>query len=88
MLDNCQLKDFAPGAGVALGAFAEQFDTEDWIDLDVPGDVHQALVAAGRIPDSFYDRNELDSAWVEDREWWYRGQCSRKWCVVALRRQE
>jgi beta-mannosidase len=56
MFDRFTLKDFAPGEGVALGAFAGQFDTGDWID----------------VPDPFYDRNELDCAWVEEREWWYR----------------
>jgi beta-mannosidase len=74
VFNHCRLKDFAPGEGVTLGAFAEQFDTSDWIDVAVPGDVHQALVAAGQIPDPFYDRNEPDCAWVEEREWWYRAQ--------------
>ena len=72
MFDHCKLKDYAPGEGVALGAFAEQFDSDGWIDVAVPGDVHQALICAGRIPDPFYDRNELECAWVEQREWWYR----------------
>jgi beta-mannosidase len=74
MFGPFKLKDFAPGEGIALGAFAGQFDTGDWIDVPVPGDVHQALIAAGRIPDPFYDRNELDCAWVEEREWWYRSR--------------
>jgi beta-mannosidase len=74
MFDRWKLKDFAPGEGVVLGAYAEMFDTDDWIDVAVPGDVHHALIAAGRIPDPFYDRNELDCAWVEEREWWYRSQ--------------
>jgi beta-mannosidase len=29
-------------------------------------------MAAGRIEDPFYDRNEERCAWVEEREWWYR----------------
>jgi beta-mannosidase len=72
VLDFGKLRDFAPGEGVAAGAFAERFDTSDWIDVSVPGDVHRALVAAGRIEDPFYDRNEERCAWVEGREWWYR----------------
>ncbi|HEY43237.1 MAG TPA: glycoside hydrolase family 2 protein [Anaerolineae bacterium] len=78
MLDYCKLKDFAPGEGVVLGAYAEKFDTDDWIDVAVPGDVHLTLVAAGRIPDPFYNRNELVCAWVEEREWWYRAQFTYK----------
>jgi beta-mannosidase len=69
---KAKLGDFAPGDGVASGAFAERFDTADWIDVSVPGDVHRALMEAGRIEDPFYDRNENECAWVEDREWWYR----------------
>lgn len=74
MFERCRLKDFAPGEGIALVAFTEQFDAGNWIGVSVPGDVHQALIAAGRIPDPFYDRNELDCAWIEEREWWYRCQ--------------
>ena len=52
-------------------------DDGDWIAVPVPGDVHRALIEAGRIAHPFYDRNEDDCAWMEEREWWYR---------VALRR--
>lgn len=76
MFDHWRLKDFAPGGGEALGAFAHQFDTDDWIDVAVPGDVHRALIDAGRIADPFYNRNELDCSWIEEREWWYRTQFS------------
>ncbi len=38
----------------------------------VPGCVHVDLLAAGRIPDPFRDTNELDVAWVADRDWRYR----------------
>ncbi len=72
MFDRWKLQDFQPGAGKAAGAFNEHFDDSGWIPVDVPGDVHSALIAAGRIPDPFYDRNELECAWVEEREWWYR----------------
>jgi beta-mannosidase len=67
-----KLKDFVPGEGVAAGAFEERFDDDGWIEIPVPGDVHGALLAAGRIEDPFYDRNEGRCAWIEDREWWYR----------------
>ena len=72
VLDEARLKDFAPGEGVSAGAFGEGFDETGWIRVPVPGDVHRALVAAGRIEDPFYDRNEEKCAWIEDREWWYR----------------
>jgi beta-mannosidase len=68
-----KLKDFTPGEGCQLGAFTPHFvmDTS-WIDIAVPGAVYQALVAAGRLQDPFYDQNERACAWVRDREWWYR----------------
>lgn len=72
MFDRWQLKDYAPGEGASLGAFREQFDSRDWLDIPVPGDVHQALLTAGRIRDPFYDQNEKECAWIEEREWWYR----------------
>jgi beta-mannosidase len=70
--DRALLKDFAPGEGIRAGAFEERFDEEGWIPIPVPGDVHRALLDAGRLEDPFYDRNENACAWIEDREWWYR----------------
>jgi len=67
-----KLQDYAPGMGVASGAHEPGFDDSGWLDVPVPGDVHRALTAAGRIPDPFYDRNEPTCAWMEEREWWYR----------------
>ena len=72
MFDSARLKDFAPGEGVAAFASAERFDTSGWIEVCVPGDVHRALMAAGRIEDPFYDRNETQCAWMEGREGWHR----------------
>ena len=72
MFDLWKLKDFAPGEGYTRKAFAEQFATDDWIDITAPGDVHQTLIESGRIEDPFYDRNEDKCAWIPEREWWYR----------------
>ncbi len=49
MFESWKLTDFAPREGVALGAYADQHAAVGWIDAPVPGDLHQALVAAGRI---------------------------------------
>ncbi len=72
MFHHWKLQDFAPREGEVAGVYAEQVDTSDWIDITVPGDVHQALIESGRIEDPFYDRNESACAWMEEREWWYR----------------
>src|SRR5437868_1863322 len=74
MFDHWKLKDFAPGEGMKQGAYNPQYAIDDWFDVEVPGDVHQALITAGHIPDPFYDRKETECAWVEEREWWYRCQ--------------
>jgi beta-mannosidase len=44
----------------------------DWLPASVPGGVHEALLAAGRIADPYFDRNEDAVRWVEERDWWYR----------------
>lgn len=72
MFEQAKLQDFAPREGVQAGAHTVECDEAGWIDVDVPGDVHRALIAAGRIADPFYDRNEDLCRWMEDREWWYR----------------
>ena len=43
-----------------------------WLPAPVPGTVHEALLAAGRIPDPFYGLNECDVQWVGERDWLYR----------------
>jgi beta-mannosidase len=72
MFDRWKLRDYAPGEGFGAGAFKDRLEDAHWLDVPVPGDVHRALMAAGRIEDPFYDRNEEGCAWIEDREWWYR----------------
>ena len=67
-----KLHDFAPGEGSAAGAHRPDFADAGWIPVSVPGDVHTALIAAGRIEDPFWGMNEAACAWMEEREWWYR----------------
>ena len=69
-----KLADFEPGGGEKLGVFTSEFDDEAWIPAHVPGDVHTALVQAGRIETPFYDNNIETCRWIEEREWWYRGK--------------
>ncbi len=46
----------------------------DWLPAAVPGGVHEALLAAGRMADPYFDRNEDAARWVEGRDWWYRAR--------------
>ena len=46
--------------------------TDGWIPTPVPGDIHQGLVAAGRIDEPLLGLNSLACHWTEDRSWWFR----------------
>ncbi|RZL30935.1 MAG: glycoside hydrolase family 2 protein, partial [Rubrivivax sp.] len=45
---------------------------EAWLPATVPGTAHGALLAAGRMPDPFYGRNEAEVGWVAERTWAWR----------------
>jgi beta-mannosidase len=72
LVDRGLVRDYGPGEGFAAGAAATGTPVDAWVPIAVPGDVHTALIAVGRIDDPFYDRNEGLCAWMEEREWWYR----------------
>lgn len=45
---------------------------DEWLPAQVPGDVRNDLLNAGRIPDPYYGLDLEASNWVEERDWWYR----------------
>ncbi|WP_051792547.1 glycoside hydrolase family 2 protein [Amycolatopsis jejuensis] len=45
---------------------------EGWIPAVVPGGVHESLLAAGQIEHPYWNRNEDDIRWIEERDWWFR----------------
>jgi beta-mannosidase len=49
--------------------FLASLDGEHACVMDVPGDAHSALIAAGIIPHPYVGRNELDVRWVAERDW-------------------
>lgn len=63
---------FEPGQGLQKRAHAVEYDERDTIPVQVPGDVHAALIRAGILPAPYYDDNPEACGWVEDYEWWYR----------------
>ncbi|RTL44323.1 MAG: hypothetical protein EKK53_07770 [Burkholderiales bacterium] len=65
-----QLAEAPEGLGGA--ALAAAISPEAWLPAAVPGTVHGALLAAGRIPDPFYGCNEADVRWVAERRWVWR----------------
>ena len=54
------------------GAALAALPADAWLPAAVPGTAHGALLAARRIPDPFYGRNELDVRWVAERRWAWR----------------
>ncbi len=57
----------------------------------IPGDIHSALIAAGRIPDPMIGTNEADIQWVHEAEWEIRRSfdlaedaLANKWPVLDL----
>ncbi len=64
-LDRWTACDVDPGAGEPSAATAG-------LAISAPGDLYQALVAAGHLDHPFEGRNEAEAAWVRDREWWWR----------------
>ncbi|HEV2128056.1 MAG TPA: glycoside hydrolase family 2 protein [Thermomicrobiales bacterium] len=70
-LSSGKLAHFDPGKGVEAGAAAGDFDDTGWLEITIPGDVHRTLIDAGEIPDPFWDQQEKDCAWMEEKEWWY-----------------
>jgi len=48
--------------------------TKDWITQPVPGDIHQGLIAAGKIQDPLLGLNSYQCEWTEKRSWWFRHQ--------------
>ena len=65
-----QLAEAPEGLGGA--ALAAAIAPEAWLPASVPGTAHGALLAAGRIPDPFYGRNEAEVRWVAERRWVWR----------------
>ena len=67
-----ELRDEPLGGEPAETAARLQALRQGWIASPVPGDIHQGLVAAGRIEEPLLGLNSEDCRWTEDRAWWYR----------------
>jgi len=69
-----KLKDAKHSQSVNRKYPAKVCDTNEWIDVDVPGDIHPTLQKTGRIPDPFLDLNTEKCEWTSHRDWWFRQQ--------------
>lgn len=48
-----------------------QSGTKEQIPANIPGDNYSALLAAGKIPDPYFRKNEIDVQWVREVDWEY-----------------
>lgn len=48
------------------------YGSHEWLTAEVPGTVHQDLLAHDKLPDPFYGMNEEKIQWVEKEDWLYR----------------
>lgn len=48
------------------------YGSSEWLSAQVPGTVHQDLIAHDKLPDPFYGMNEQKIQWVEKEDWLYR----------------
>ncbi|MDR0594703.1 MAG: hypothetical protein LBG60_15940 [Bifidobacteriaceae bacterium] len=70
-LDSFDLTDLPAGSGDPAQVAARP---DGWLPAVVPGGVRESLLAAGRIDHPYYGANERKDAWIDQRDWWYRGQ--------------
>jgi beta-mannosidase len=59
----------------------------EWLQATVPGGAHTDLLALGRIPDPFYEDNELRVQWVAETDWEYRRVFRADRALLAEERQ-
>ena len=80
MLENWKLKDFTPGEGVVLRAYTEEFETDDWIDITVPGDS-----GGGNSSDTVDHRAQRVVVAIPER---HAGYHPRLWQVIGTEDSE
>ena len=43
-----------------------------WLPVKIPGDIHEALISAGKIKEPLIGRNCYECEWTEKYSWWFR----------------
>ena len=57
--------------GLSNNAYKPEYQPEDPVAVRVPATVQAALFDAGRIEDPYWEMNNEEILWVEQKEWWY-----------------
>ncbi|OGV39546.1 MAG: hypothetical protein A2X48_12990 [Lentisphaerae bacterium GWF2_49_21] len=66
-----QIQGFDLDEGLAVRAFAPDFQPDNFVEATVPTTARNALLQHGKIDDPFFGFNSEASKWVEQKEWWF-----------------
>jgi len=69
--ENWKLTSMEPQVGIQEKINKPCLEAENWINVNVPGDVNDALLKSGIISDPHYDTQARECYWVSSKEWWY-----------------
>ncbi|WP_163194313.1 beta-mannosidase [Clostridium thermarum] len=70
--DNWKLQCFEEDSVCDTILASADVDLSEWLDVEVPGDVHSTLLKYKKIEDPFYSTNAEKCRWIEDKTWWYK----------------
>ncbi len=57
--------------GLARKAYEPTYQPQDPVPAEVPTIVQNALFAAGKIEDPYWEMNNEKILWIEEKEWWF-----------------
>ncbi len=60
-----------PEAGLMRKAYETGYQPQEPVTAEVPCIVQNALFQAGKIPDPYFETNNEQLLWIEEREWWF-----------------
>jgi beta-mannosidase len=67
-----RLQHYEVGQLAPLQIADANLDDRFWVTAKVPGDVHSTLIDRKLIDHPYYGHNDMNSRWIERKEWWYR----------------
>lgn len=66
-----KLRDVSHPADFLPKFIDSAYQSTDWMEAQVPGDVHPPLIESGRIPDPFLGLNTEKCEWTAHADWWH-----------------
>lgn len=74
---NWKLHGYDRMEDIPAAVHSTGYEADGWLDVAVPGDVHSALLANGRMEDPFVSTNDQACRWIERKIWVYRTEFDR-----------